>query len=479
MPKYVSTWKSLQEYSTPDWFRDAKFGIFIHWGAYSIPAFGSEWYPRNMYLKGSPEYEFHIETFGKHSAFGYKDFIPKFKAEKFIPKAWAELFKKSGAKYVVPVAEHHDGFAMYNCSFSKWNAVHMGPKRDIIGELAQAVREAGLIFGCSYHRAENWWYFNGWKEFPSDIQDVTYSDFYGSASPGPNHHSAEWRSLDWLPRPDAAFLDDWLSRCKELVDNYKPDLIWFDWWIEQTVFKPYIQNFASFYYNRAEEWGRGVVINYKNESFETGTAVYDIERGQSSDLRNLPWQTDTAISKNSWGYVRNQVYKTSSQIIGDLIDIVSKNGCLLLNVGPKPDGTIPGEEVTILKEIGNWLAVNGEAIYGTRPWKVFGEGPTQISEGHFTDTSRTDFTARDIRFTMKENMLYSHILAHPGNSTVITSLKSDVFPADKIKSINILGKNHPLLWSQTDVGLMISLPDTIPGENAWVLKIETSDMLKQ
>ena len=252
MPKYISTWKSLQEYSTPDWFRDAKFGIFIHWGVYSVPAFGNEWYPRNMYIKDSPEYEFHIETFGKHSEFGYKDFISQFTADKFDPKTWAELFKESGARYIVPVAEHHDGFAMYDCSFSKWNAVKMGPKRDVVGEIAQAVREAGLIFGCSYHRAENWWYFNGGKEFQSDVQDITYSDYYGHASPGPQINSSEWRSLDWLPRPDAAFLDDWLSRCQELVDKYKPELIWFDWWIEQTVFKPYIQMFASFYYNRAE-----------------------------------------------------------------------------------------------------------------------------------------------------------------------------------------------------------------------------------
>ena len=163
-----------QNYKIPEWFKDAKFGIFIHWGVYSVPAFGNEWYPRNMYVKGSPEFEFHIENFGKHLEFGYKDFIPQFKAEKFDPKSWAELFKESGARYVVPVAEHHDGFAMYDCSFSKWNAVNMGPKRDVIGELAQAVREAGLSFGCSFHRAENWWYFNGGKEFPSDVQDIVF-----------------------------------------------------------------------------------------------------------------------------------------------------------------------------------------------------------------------------------------------------------------------------------------------------------------
>ncbi len=255
MTKYTPTWKSLKEYTTPDWFRDAKFGIFIHWGVYSVPAFGSEWYPRNMYLQGSPEHEFHTEAFGPHTEFGYKDFIPQFKAEKFDPLAWAELFREAGAKYIVPVAEHHDGFAMYDCSFTNWNAVNMGPKRDVIGELAKVVRDAGMVFGLSSHRAENWWYFNGGREFPSDVQDPSYLDFYGNASLGPAINSDEWRGLDWLPRPDAAFLDDWLARSKELVDKYKPQLVWFDWWIEQTVFKPYIQKFASYYYNRGRRVG--------------------------------------------------------------------------------------------------------------------------------------------------------------------------------------------------------------------------------
>ena len=477
MTKYIPTWKSLKEYTTPDWFRDAKFGIFIHWGVYSVPAFGNEWYPRNMYLQGSSEHQYHTQTFGPHTEFGYKDFIPQFRAENFDSQAWAELFREAGAKYVVPVAEHHDGFAMYDCSFSNWNAVKMGPMRDVIGELAKAVRDAGMIFGLSSHRAENWWYFNGGRKFPSDVQNPSFKDYYGNASPGPANNSDDWRSLDWKPRPDAAFLDDWLARTKELVDKYQPQLIWFDWWIEQTVFKPYIQKFASYYYNHGEEWGDGLVINYKNESYEPGTAVYDIERGQSSYLREMPWQTDTAISKNSWGFVRNQVYKTPGQIIGDLVDIVSKNGCLLLNIGPKPDGTIPDEEAAILREIGNWLAVNGDSIYGTRPWKVYGEGPTQIIEGHFTDTSRNAFTPQDIRFTTKGNTLFALLLADPGESVVTTSLTPDKFPAEKIKYISLMGLDGQLGWSQNDKGLTIYLPEYKSGEHTWVLKIETSDLV--
>lgn len=475
MPKYIPTWKSLQQYTIPNWFRDAKFGIFIHWGVYSVPAFNSEWYPRNMYQSGSPEYEFHVETFGPHTEFGYKDFIPQFKAEYFDPQAWAELFRESGAKYIVPVAEHHDGFAMYDCSFSEWNAAKMGPKRDVIGELAEAIRQAGMIFGLSSHRAENWWFYNGGREFPSDVQDLGYADFYGNAAPGPTNDTEAWKSLDWQPRPDAAFLNNWLARTQELVDKYRPQLVWFDWWIEQTVFKPYIQKFAAYYYNRGEEWGEGVVINYKNASFEPGTAVYDIERGQLSNVREMPWQTDTAISQNSWGYVRNQVYKTPGQIIGDFIDIVSKNGCLLLNVGPKPDGTIPDEEAAILREIGRWLMVNGEAIYGTRPWKVYGEGPTQIREGHFTDTSRSAYTPQDIRFTTEGNTLYALILADPGETALIASLTFDEFPAEKIQNITLLGLDTPLDWLQNDNGLTVYLPENKPGEHAWVVSIVTGD----
>jgi alpha-L-fucosidase len=475
MTLYKSTWKSLQQYSTPDWFRNAKFGIFIHWGVYSVPAFGNEWYPRNMYIRGSPEHEFHVETFGSLSEFGYKEFIPKFKAKYFDPQAWVELFKESGAKYVVPVAEHHDGFAMYDCSLSKWNALKMGPKRDIIGELSKAVQDEGLIFGLSSHRAENWWYYNGGMKFPSDVQNLANSDLYGNASPGPATNSEEWRSLDWKPRPDAEFLDDWLARTQELIDKYKPQLIWFDWWIEQTVFKPYIQKLAAYFYNRGEEWGKGVVINYKKESYQTGTAVYDIERGQSSKIMEMPWQTDTSISKNSWGYVQNHIYKTPGQIIGDLIDIVSKNGCMLLNVGPKSDGTIPVSEAKILREIGNWLATNGEAIYGTRPWKVFGEGPTKIDEGYFTDTSRGDFTSNDKRFTTKGNTLYVLILADPEKTTLITSLTPDKLPPEKIKKITLLGMDGHLDWLPNENGLTVNLPVDKPGKYAWVVKIENVD----
>jgi len=332
-PKFEPTWGSLKNYSVPQWYMDAKFGIFIHWGVYSVPAFANEWYPRNMYIQGRPEFEHHVKTYGSQSKFGYKDFIPQFKAEKFDAERWVSLFKDAGAKYVVPVAEHHDGFAMYDCSFSDWTAAKKGPKRDIVGELAAATRKQGLFFGVSSHRAEHWWFFDGGRKFDSDVQDPQYDGLYGPAQmASPVSHSDAWRSKDWTPRPDAKFLEDWLARTCELADRYQPQLIWFDWWIEQVVFEPYLQRFAAYYYKRAAEWQKGVAINHKFEAFPEGVAVLAIERGQLKDIRPFFWQTDTAISKNSWGYVKEQDYKTAGYIIGDLVDIVSKNGSLLLNV---------------------------------------------------------------------------------------------------------------------------------------------------
>ena len=478
---FQPTWESLENYQAPQWYLDAKFGIFIHWGLYAVPAFGNEWYPRNMYQQGSREFEHHVATYGPQSRFGYKDFIPMFKADKFDPDHWAGLFlapacrkrpdkfdpdhwaglfRQAGARFVVPVAEHHDGFAMYDCGLSEWCAARMGPKRDLIGELAEAVRKQWLVFGVSSHRAEHWWFFDGGMQFDSDVQDPRYAGLYGPAQP----HSTQ---------PHEAFLEDWLARTCELVDKYQPQLVWFDWWIEQPVFAPYLRRFAAYYYNRGAQWGRGVAINYKNQSFPVKAAVWDIERGQLSDLRPIFWQTDTSVSKNSWGYVRNQDYKTAGSIIGVLVDIVSKNGARLLNIGPRPDGTIPEPEEEILLEIGRWLAVNGEAIYDTRPWKVFGEGPTRVLSGGFTDTKRQSFTAQDVRFTTKGDALYAIVLAWPERGEVtIQSLGANLkLYTGPIGSVEMLGVKETLVWSQTARGLKVRLPAERPCQHAFVLRI--------
>ena len=452
-------WDSLKAFRAPDWYVDGKFGIFIHWGVYSVPAFGSEWYPRQMYLRGSAEFKHHLATYGPQTKFGYKDFIPRFKAEKYDPAAWAALFKKAGARYVVPVAEHHDGFPMYDSSLTAWCAGKMGPKRDLIGELAAAVRREGLVFGVSSHRAEHWWFMNGGRALDSDVRDPKWADFYGPAAPEGT-------------QPDETYLQDWFARCAELVDKYQPQLFWFDWWIEQPVFQPWLKKFAAYYYNQGVRWGKGVAINYKLKTFPDEAAVLDLERGQLADIRPLFWQTDTAVSKNSWGFVTPQDYKTAGSIVGDLVDIVSKNGALLLNIGPRPDGTIPEKEQEILLEIGKWLATNGEAIYGTRPWKVYGEGPTRVKEGMFTDTERAEFTGRDIRFTAKGDTLYAVLLAWPGEEAVVRSLSPELrLYAGEVADVTLLGSDEKLAWNRDDGGLRVRMPGRRPCDHAFTLRI--------
>jgi alpha-L-fucosidase len=459
MPVYTSDWNSLHQYRVPDWFRDAKFGIFIHWGIYSVPAVFDEWYSRRMYSKDTVIYEYHRDTYGEN--FGYKDFIPMFKAEKFDSSEWAALFREAGARYVVPVAEHHDGFPMYATQLTRWNVEAMGPKRDVIGELGEAVRAAGLTLGLSSHRAEHWWFMNGGRDFPCDVQDPQYADFYGPAMPSPEMGSPEFNSNDWTPCPDAAFLDDWLARCYELVDRFSPKLIYFDWWIHQLAFKPYLLKFAAYYYNHVPDG----VINYKLDAFEKGTAVFDIERGFMNEISPEPFQTCTSVSRNSWGYINHHVYKEPAEIIHHLVDIVSKNGCMLLNVGPKPDGTIPDEEQGILREIGRWLTVNGEAIYGSRPRKIYGEGPTRLTAGQFSDNDVT-FTGQDIRFTTKGGKLFAITLGDPGNVVEIKSLAGE-----KVNAVKMLGYEKRLSWTQDESGLRIDMPQDKTGKHGWVFEI--------
>ncbi len=477
LPKgpYEPCWESLKSYRVPKWFTDAKFGIFIHWGIYSVPAFGNEWYPRHMYMPDRPEYRYHVENFGTPDKFGYKDFIPMFTAENWDPDEWAKLFEKVGARYIVLVAEHHDGFALWNTSYSRWNSVLMGPKRDIVGELAEAVRRRGLVFGVSYHRAEHWFYFEPGMRIESDVRDPRYRDLYGPAMkaslnprdpPGPENIY-----------PDREFLNDWLLRAIELVDKYRPQIFYFDWWIENPAFEPYLRFFAAYYYNKAEKWDLGVVINYKHRAFPEGTAVLDVERGKLGDIYPYPWQTDTSIDYRSWGYIKDAKYKSPDIVIRDLVDIVSKNGNLLLNIGPKPDGSIPEEVKRILMDVGAWLRINGEAIYSSKPWRVYGEGPTKPIAGEFIEEKEPSYTSSDIRFTAKDvypygETLYAITMAMPneGEEILIRSLGPYLRLGKEIEFVEILGSREKVDWRLDIDGLRIKVPKTT-SKYSMVIKI--------
>jgi alpha-L-fucosidase len=458
---FTHDWSSLETVGVPRWYEDGKFGIFIHWGVYAVPAFENEWYPRNMYREGSKAFEHHVRTYGPHSKFGYKDFIPQFTARRFNASAWAKLFRRAGARFVVPVAEHHDGFAMYDTALSKWNAKRMGPKRDIVGLLAEAVRKEGMTFGLSSHRIEHWWFMNGGMAFDSDVKAGKHADFYGPCA------------AEHVP-PSKEFMQDWLARCCELVDRYQPQLFWFDWWIEQPAMKAFLRQFAAYYYNRGHAWGSGgVAINYKNDAFTPRSAVLDLERGQLADIRPLFWQNDTSVAKNSWCYTVGNDYKRPTTLIGDLVDVVSKNGALLLNIGPKADGSIPDDDAAILTAIGEWLDAHGEAIYSTRPWKVFGEGPTQVPEGGFTDTKRADFADGDFRFTARgDATLYVVGFGNPKREAVVRSLGANLRLLTRpIRSVTLLGRSGELKWSRDEDALRVQLPAKRPSRHAYVLKL--------
>jgi alpha-L-fucosidase len=454
---YRADWDSLSGYQPPEWYRSAKFGLFIHWGAYSVPAFGNEWYPRNMYIEGSPEFEHHKKTYGPHKEFGYKDLIPLFRAERFDADAWLDLFQRAGARYIVPVAEHHDGFQMYKSELSHWNAAEMGPKRDVLGELKAAAEARGIAFGASSHRVEHWFFMGPGRAFDSDIKDpLAIGDLYW-----PSVSMGDWASLTTQPEPSREFMEDWLLRCCELVDEYRPKIVYFDWWIEQSAVKPYLQRFAAYYYNRAAAWGECVAINYKHDAFIFGSAVPDVERGQFAECKPYFWQTDTAIAKNSWGYTENNVYKKAKDILCDLADIVAKNGTMLLNVGPKADGTIGAEDTQVLTEIGDWLAQNGEAIYDTYVWRTAQEGPTKVKEGQFTDGEDKVFTAEDFRFTAKGDKVYAIALSYPQSGNVLIRALADK-AADKqpvfhgmVKDVAVLGFEEKPVWARTEDGLRI------------------------
>ena len=471
--RFKPDWSSLSHHKTPEWYMRAKVGVFIHWGIYSVPAFGGEWYSRQMYWESTKEYKHHIETYGKHSEFGYKDFIPMFRAENFDADRWVKLFKKAGMKYVMPVAEHHDGFAMYDTQFNRWNSKNMGPCRDVVGELKSACEKNGLTLCASTHRAEHYFFMNGGRTIESDVTDEKFRDFYGPAVISEEFH------VDNIPMTADVFttgaseewLDDWLVRTCELIDKYQPSVIYFDWWIHNHSFKPYLKKLAAYYYNRAEEWGKEVTINYKHEAFPPTVATFDIERGALSGISPNYWQTDTAIGKTSWGYKKDNEYKSSRQVICDLVDIVSKNGNLLINIGPKPDGTFTAEETQVLLDMGEWLSINGEGIYDTTFWKTFGEGEINNESGYFNDGDEKAFTDKDFRFVYKNGYLYAFQM-RPSKNVEIKTLRRHGEHDYFIGEVELLGSNEKIEYKRDNEALRITLKNELKNDLPICFKIE-------
>ncbi len=438
---FKDNWDSLLQAKVPEWFTQRRFGIFVHWGLYSVPEAISEWYSRNMYIQGMDDFEHHVATYGPHKDFGYKDFIPMFTAEGFDPKEWVRLFKEAGAGYIFPVAEHHDGFQMYDSDLSEFTTVKMGPHRDIIGEVKAAAEEAGLVFCASNHRAEHWFFMGHGKEFDSDIKEpLKKGDFYWPAMPEQNH-----QDVFSEPYPTAEYLDDWLARNAEFVLKYKPKLVYFDWWLQHQAFKPYLKKFAAFYYNCGKEWGEDVMICYKHDAFGFGTGIVEVERGGFAEAKPYAWQTDTAVARNSWCYTNTLDYKSSEEIIWTLIDVIAKGGNLLLNIGPRADGSIPVGDRQILEDLAAWMKVNSGALIGSRCWRRSQEGPTVGADGQFSDQQAKTFTSEDYRFTCKGSGIYAFALKCPEDGNFL--VKSLAFSKDQndltfhgiIENVEILG----------------------------------------
>ncbi|MBN2261730.1 MAG: alpha-L-fucosidase [Prolixibacteraceae bacterium] len=474
---YEATWESLEKVNpAPEWFKDAKFGIYFHWGTYSTPAYANEWYPRHMYQTGTREFEHHSQTYGHPNEWPYHYFVtgaknkqgsfvqfaPKLKSEggAFDPDEWADLFAKSGARFAGPVAEHHDGFSMWNSEVNPWNAQNYGAKTDLVKTLADAIRARNMKLILSMHHAYN---FTGFYEHAPKYTEPELQLFYGQ-----------------LPKNEAEKV--WLDKHKEIIDKFKPDIIWQDFNLT-ALSKQVLLDFLAYYYNSAKKWNKEVVTTYK-DALNTKVAMLDYERGGPKDIVDQYWLTDDALSNSSWCFTEGISYYTPKQVLHSFIDRVSKNGNLLLNISPRADGSIPLEQREILLCMGDWLSKYGEAIYNTRAWKVYGEGPTQMGSGHhhleggsFGDPIAG--TAQDIRFTRSKDYktLYAIMLGWPSNNTLeLRSLAKNNLNKNSIKSAQLLIPNGNIeltfRFEESDSVFSFQLPEIITEEMAYVIKME-------
>jgi alpha-L-fucosidase len=513
---FTPSWDSLVNgYRTPDWFRDAKFGIWAHWSAQCVPEMG-DWYARSMYIQGNWQYEHHLKTYGHPTQVGFMEMNNRWKAENWDPDALLDLYVKAGAKYFVALANHHDNFDNYNSKYHRWNSVGVGPKRDLVGTWAKAARARGLRFGVSNHGAHAWhWFQTAYGYDPEgafagqryDAYTLTKADGRGKWWEGldpqelytgrnmvmPDGFSTAKSANDWHeqndrqwdekpPQQNPAFTRQWLLRCRDLIDSYRPDLVYFD-----NSGLPLGQaglDATAHFYNASMAWNGGkleAVVNAKVLPAERRAGlVEDVERGFREGIEPLPWQTDTCLG--DWHYNRsifdNHQYKSATTVIHRLCDIVSKNGNLLLSVPLRGDGTIDADERKILEDIAAWMGRNGEGIYGTRPWRVFGEGPTRVAGGMFSEGTSGALTPEDIRFTTKNGALYAIALGWPKSGVLrITTLAQDsALATGAINRVEALGASDSLAFTRNRKGLEVRLPEGLAGTPAIVLKIRGENL---
>ncbi|MFZ4456841.1 MAG: alpha-L-fucosidase [Bacteroidales bacterium] len=484
---FEPTDESLQQYRYPEWFRDAKFGIWAHWGPQAVPRQG-DWYARKMYEgpghidrktrkpieKAEGDYNYHLKNYGHPSEFGYKDIIPLWKAERWNPEELMKLYKRVGAKYFVSMGTHHDNFFLWNSNLHKWNSVKMGPHKDVVGIWQQAAKKEGLRFGISEHLAASYTWFQTAHQadskgdkvgVPYDGNNPNFQDLY--------HAKADSTDTGWMTK-NPAWQKEWFDRIKEVVDMYKPDLLYSD--CALPFGNDVGRSLIAHYYNdnmKANSGKLDAVYNCKESS--KGRFVRDVERGVLDSISEFPWQTDTSIG--DWFYRTGQKYMTSDQVIQMLVDIVSKNGNLLLNVVQTPEGDLEPDVLNILEKIADWTKANGEGIYGTRPWKIYGEGPSTVSKqekGHFGGLKDVrPYEASDIRFTQKNGVVYAFCLGTPTAETHIKALgKQTKQNQAKVKSVSLLGSNQKLKWLQTNDELVIEKPVDLPNCNAHAFSIK-------
>jgi alpha-L-fucosidase len=463
---------SLTQYHCPEWFRDAKFGIWAHWGPQAVPMDG-DWYARQLYQQGHAQYKDHLEHYGHPSTNGFKDIIPLWKAERWDPDRLMGLYKRAGARYFVSMGSHHDNFFLWNSHLHQWNAVNMGPKRDVVGEWQKAARKYGLHFGVSEHLGASFTWFqdshksdkNGpFAGIPYDGADPKYQDLY--------HFPAEPNDTGWYST-NPKWQRMWFDEIKELVDNYHPDLLYTDGGVPfgNEVGRSLI---AHLYNADAERRHGKVEVIYTCKQKSEGRWVEDLERGVMPGINPNPWQTDTSIG--DWFYNRNWKFRPVSWTIHMLADIVSKNGNLLLNVVQRPDGSLDPEVEQMLHEMADWIAIHGEAIYGTRPWQVYGEGPVRTKGGHFKEDF--NYTSKDIRFTTKGKTLYAIALGWPedGQILVRSLAKAPGNGAGRVTKVTLLGYHGKLEWQQGSDGLLVKVPPQKISIYTCGLKIQGNDL---